>query len=286
MGENPSKSFRSAARHVVLSVLRACCILMTIFGTLGVPFGAFIGAESGHDGPGPRTAAEAKAKKKWAYEVMAASAFMAIAGATALCLAGRRQCRKNTQDKIEFARQIHPPKRLPESQNEPLLSSDSAPEPFQFRLRSIFLATSAVVAALGVLMWLGPFYMILPIQCGAVIAILVKSKGTAWRGVLIGAKLGDRCLWTISTSKNFSTVPFFRAWPLGLAEELRRTPRRKGSPFFCGGPGNRPCFGCWLSSWPPHCCVGNRVRSAPRFRVPYKEARCRATTAWRSRPSS
>ena len=190
MDENPYKLFRSAAKHIVLSMLRACYILMIIFGTLGVPFGAFIGAESGHDGPGPKTAAESRAKKKWAYQVMATSAFLAIAGATALYLADRRQFRKNTQNKIEFARQIHPPKRLPEGHDEPLLSPDSAPEPFQFRLRSIFLAAAAVALALGVLTWLGPFYMILAIQFGAVIAVLVKSKGSAWRGVIIGAILG------------------------------------------------------------------------------------------------
>ena len=62
-------------------------------------------------------------------------------------------------------------------------------KPFQFDLRSIFLATSAIAVALGLLKWLGPLaflvLVVLVVQCSAVIAILIKSKGTAWLGVVI-----------------------------------------------------------------------------------------------------
>jgi len=63
--------------------------------------------------------------------------------------------------------------------------SDPAQKPFQFGIRSLFLATSAIAVALGVLHWFGPAPLILAVQFSAVIAVLLKSDGTAWRGVLI-----------------------------------------------------------------------------------------------------
>jgi hypothetical protein len=60
-----------------------------------------------------------------------------------------------------------------------------APKPLQFGLRSIFLATSAVGLALGVFKWLGHDIFVLTVQLAAVVAILVKSRGTALRGVVI-----------------------------------------------------------------------------------------------------
>jgi hypothetical protein len=73
-------------------------------------------------------------------------------------------------------------------QDDGMASPNAAHKPFQFDLRSIFLATSAIALALGVLKWFGPdtfvAFVILEVQCSAVIAILVMSKGTAWRGVV------------------------------------------------------------------------------------------------------
>lgn len=50
----------------------------------------------------------------------------------------------------------------------------------------MFLATSAIALSLGILKWFGPVALILSVQIAAVIAVLVLSKGTAWRGVIIG----------------------------------------------------------------------------------------------------
>ena len=67
--------------------------------------------------------------------------------------------------------------------------SPETTKPFQFGLRSIFLATSAIAVTLGLLHWLSPFgfflFVIVAVQCSAVIAVLLKSDGTALRGVLI-----------------------------------------------------------------------------------------------------
>jgi hypothetical protein len=64
-------------------------------------------------------------------------------------------------------------------------SPEAVPKPFQFRLQSIFVATAAIAVALGLLRWLGPMYLSLVVQFTAVIAVLVTSRGTAWRGVVI-----------------------------------------------------------------------------------------------------
>src|SRR5260221_1225503 len=66
-----------------------------------------------------------------------------------------------------------------------MTSPDAAPKPFQFRLRSIFLATAAVGVAFGLLRWLGlAILVILAVQTAAIIALFVKSNGTAWRGMV------------------------------------------------------------------------------------------------------
>jgi len=66
----------------------------------------------------------------------------------------------------------------------------SPPKPFQFSLASIFLATAAVGVALGLLRWLGfsdfASVVYVAVQNSAVIAVWVKSRGTAWFGVLNG----------------------------------------------------------------------------------------------------
>src|SRR5882672_3853972 len=68
--------------------------------------------------------------------------------------------------------------------------AEASPKPIQFGLRSLFLATTAIAVAFGVLKWFGPLALVLGVQFSAVIAILVKSKGTAWPGVVIGLTLG------------------------------------------------------------------------------------------------
>jgi hypothetical protein len=53
--------------------------------------------------------------------------------------------------------------------------------PFQFRLRSVFLATAAVGVALGLFKWLGrdgfSALALLTVELGAMVAILLKGKG-------------------------------------------------------------------------------------------------------------
>jgi len=70
----------------------------------------------------------------------------------------------------------------------------SRPKPFQFGLRSIFLATAAVGVTFGLLRWLGPgisaFVFILAVQCAVVRAILVISKGAARTSVVTGGFWG------------------------------------------------------------------------------------------------
>jgi hypothetical protein len=70
-----------------------------------------------------------------------------------------------------------------------MTSPDETQKPFQFGLRSIFLATAAVGVAFGLLKWLGLLALILAVQFSAVVAVLVLTKGTAWRGVVIGGSL-------------------------------------------------------------------------------------------------
>jgi hypothetical protein len=76
------------------------------------------------------------------------------------------------------------------SDNDGMNNPDGTPKPFQFGLRSIFLVTSAIAVTLGVLKWrLGPLgfagLVIATVQCAAVIAVLAKSKGTAWPGFIV-----------------------------------------------------------------------------------------------------
>jgi len=72
------------------------------------------------------------------------------------------------------------------------MTSQKNTKPFQFGLRSIFLVTSAIAVAFGVLKWLGPkeflmaVFLTTPIQ--AAVAILLKGKGgwySAWAWFLL-----------------------------------------------------------------------------------------------------
>jgi hypothetical protein len=68
-----------------------------------------------------------------------------------------------------------------------MASPNAAPKPFQFRLRSIFLATAAVGVALGLLK-LGPagfILVLLPVGPCAAVAILAKSKNSFALVVLV-----------------------------------------------------------------------------------------------------
>jgi len=86
-----------------------------------------------------------------------------------------------------------------------MTSPDAAPKPFQFSLGSIFVATAAVGMSLGVFKWLGLDAFILVVQLAAVVAILVKSRGTAWRGVVI---LGTLVALPMLVSCNFQIQSF------------------------------------------------------------------------------
>jgi hypothetical protein len=70
-----------------------------------------------------------------------------------------------------------------------MTSTEAAQKPFQFGLQSLFVATAAVAAVLGLSNWLGldAFFLlvILPFQFAMVIAILIMSRGTAWKGVVL-----------------------------------------------------------------------------------------------------
>jgi hypothetical protein len=70
-----------------------------------------------------------------------------------------------------------------------MTTSAASPRPFQFGLRSLFLATAAIAVAFGVLNWFGAEALILAVQFSAVIAVLVKSKGTAWREMVFSGSL-------------------------------------------------------------------------------------------------
>jgi hypothetical protein len=58
-------------------------------------------------------------------------------------------------------------------------------EPTQFSLQGLFVATAVVGVALSVFKCFGLFTMILSVQCAAVVAVLFKSRGTAWPGVVV-----------------------------------------------------------------------------------------------------
>lgn len=51
--------------------------------------------------------------------------------------------------------------------------------PFQFELRSIFLATSATAVAFGFVKWFGPEVAIMVVQSAVIVAV-AKRKRTAW----------------------------------------------------------------------------------------------------------
>src|SRR5258708_6146611 len=57
-------------------------------------------------------------------------------------------------------------------------------KPFQFSLWSLFVATSAIAVAFGLLKWLGPENLVLVVQFVAVVAVLVMGQGTAWPWVV------------------------------------------------------------------------------------------------------
>jgi hypothetical protein len=65
--------------------------------------------------------------------------------------------------------------------NGGMASTDSAPESFQFRLRSLFLVILAVAVALGLYNWLDresfSALAILAVEFAAMVAILLKGKG-------------------------------------------------------------------------------------------------------------
>jgi hypothetical protein len=73
---------------------------------------------------------------------------------------------------------------------ETTMPDGASTSPFQSGLRSLFLATAVVAVALGLMEWIGfrdfASVIFLPVQCLAVIAVLVRSGGTAWFGVLNG----------------------------------------------------------------------------------------------------
>jgi len=71
-----------------------------------------------------------------------------------------------------------------------MTSPDETPKPFQFGLRSIFLATLVIAVGTVVLKCLGPWNFILLVQFVAVITMLVISRGAAWPGVLLGGIAG------------------------------------------------------------------------------------------------
>lgn len=89
--------------------------------------------------------------------------------------------------------------------NDGMISPDAAPKPFQFSLGSIFVATAVVGIALGVFNWLGFEACILVVQLAAVVAILVKSRGTAWQGVVI---LGSLVAFPMLISARFQVASF------------------------------------------------------------------------------
>jgi len=107
-----------------------------------------------------------------------------------------------------------------------------ATKPFQFDLRSIFVATAAVGTALGVFKWFGLGAFILVVQFAAVVAILVISGGTAWRGVVI---LGSLVAFPMLISTRFQVESFvaiagssslaawFGGWFAADAETRRRS---------------------------------------------------------------
>jgi peptidoglycan/LPS O-acetylase OafA/YrhL len=67
-------------------------------------------------------------------------------------------------------------------------------KPFQFGLRSIFLATSVIALTLGSWRWFGSeaFFavLILAVQCAAVVAIGIKSRDSAWSNMVAVGLLG------------------------------------------------------------------------------------------------
>jgi hypothetical protein len=71
-------------------------------------------------------------------------------------------------------------------------------KPHQLRLQSLFLSIAAVAVVLGLLKSLMRIdlvqLLILGVPCSAVIAVLVKSKGTAWKGVVFPAIFPTICL--------------------------------------------------------------------------------------------
>ena len=97
-------------------------------------------------------------------------------------------------------------------QNEGMVSPAS--KPFQFDLASIFLATSVVALAMGLLYWFGSGVMILVVQT-AVIAVLAKRRRTAWMDIAIfGVFFAFPCLFSDRRSSDwFLLVAFWLMIP-------------------------------------------------------------------------
>jgi len=67
-----------------------------------------------------------------------------------------------------------------------MTSPDPAPRPFQFGLRSIFLLTSAIAVAFGLLHWIDlESLLAYTVPCAIVIAILVRNTGTGKQSEII-----------------------------------------------------------------------------------------------------
>jgi len=95
------------------------------------------------------------------------------------------------------------------------MTSQENTEPFQFHLGSVFLITSAIAVAFGLLHWFGPdafsLQVMMAVQFVAISAILVTSKGTAWPSVatcgLIAAAIVQ-----VSTGFEFQHLPHIFYW--------------------------------------------------------------------------
>lgn len=83
---------RKAVAKLGAELLRAICPLLIGLGVLGIPFGAFYGAEGGHDGP-PAPIEIASRRKAEGKAIMFVSGAVGVAAALALYLADRKRNR-------------------------------------------------------------------------------------------------------------------------------------------------------------------------------------------------
>ncbi len=84
---------RSVFGAIMLVLFRYCCSMSILLGIVGVPFGAFMGAESGHDGP-PIPIEEAARRKTLGKTIMFTSGATGITAAFALYWIDRRNARR------------------------------------------------------------------------------------------------------------------------------------------------------------------------------------------------